>query len=168
MKIIFLTFFLTGVAVGSFSQNYNGRGSAAASPISIGIEAGVPIGENGKPYAVILGASLQYEYRPAADLGITFSAGYLNYSIKSSLGGSSIGFVPLLPGFKYYFKPGAFFHGQLGAAVGTRHGQGTSFAYSPGIGFAITPQLNLEFKYMGISNGGGTLSDVGVRLGYEF
>ena len=156
---------------GLFAQTYKRKapGNAVAmSHFSIGLEAGLPVGENGKVYSSIFGGSLQYEYMPANDIGITLSGGYLNYAFKSSYGGSSIGFVPLLAGFKYYFTQGVFFHGQFGAAIGTSQGQGTSFAYAPGFGFAITPQLDAELKYMGISNSGGTLGDVGLRIAYNF
>ena len=171
MKKTCLTLFLTVILFGSFAQTHRrnvSTGSEAISHFSIGFEAGLPIGENGKPYSSIFGGSLQYEYMPANNIGITLNGGYLNYAFKSSYGGSSIGFVPLLAGFKYYFTPGVFFHGQFGAAIGTSRGQGTSFAYAPGIGFAITPQLDAELKYMGISNSGGTLGDVGVRVAYNF
>lgn len=171
MKKTCLTLFLTVVLFGAFSQSHvrNVPGSPAAiSRFSIGLEAGLPVGVNGKPYSSILGGSLQYEYMPANDFGITLSGGYLNYTFKSSYGGGSIGFVPLLAGVKYYFTPGIFFHGQLGAAIGTSRGQGTNFAYAPGIGFVITPQIDAELKYMGISNSVGTIGDAGVRIAYNF
>jgi hypothetical protein len=148
--------------------------STTAKPgrFSLGFEAGLPLGENGKVYSHILGGSLQYETMPSSDLGITFSGGYLNWSLKSQYrtpyGPNSAGFIPLLAGVKYYFTPAAFFHAQLGAAVGTRSGQGTSFAYSPGIGFRLSPNLDAEIKYMGISNKGGTLDEAGLRLAYNF
>ncbi|MEP7253872.1 MAG: hypothetical protein ABI683_15875 [Ginsengibacter sp.] len=170
MKIIILTALLSTGMLFAFAQS--GRNLSpnvtGTSHFSIGLETGFPIGENGKPYSSILGGSLQYEYLPASDLGITVNGGYLNYAFKSSYGGSSIGFVPLLAGVKYYFNRGVFFHAQLGAAIGTARGQGTSFAYAPGIGFAISQKFDAEIKYMGISNSGGTLSDVGARIAYNF
>jgi hypothetical protein len=141
--------------------------STSASGFSIGLEAGLPVGENGKIYSSLIGGSLQYEIRPDSDLGITANAGYLNYNIKSKYGGGSVGFVPLLAGVKYYFTPGAFFHAQLGAAIGTKSGQGTSFAYTPGIGFNLSRNFDAEIKYMGISNKGGTIPNVGVRVAYN-
>jgi hypothetical protein len=101
-------------------------------------------------------------------MGITLNGGYLNYPIKKSYGGGSVGFVPLLAGVKYYFTPGAFFHAQLGAAIGTGTGQGTSFAYAPGLGVRLSPNFDAELKYMGISNKGGVLNNAGLRIGYNF
>jgi hypothetical protein len=163
MKNTCLVLLLTAISFGAVAQKNS-------SKFSIGVEAGLPIGENGDQYSSIIGGSLQYENMPASDMGITLNAGYLHYMRKSSLGGGSIGFVPLLAGVKYYFSPSprAFFHAQLGAAFGTNSGQGTSFAYSPGIGIHLNPNIDAELKYMGISNKGGTLDNVGLRVGFNF
>ena len=141
---------------------------SASSHFGIGVEAGLPLGDNGKPYSVILGGNLQYETLPSPDLGITVSAGYLHWPVKKSYGGGSVGFVPLMGGIKYYFVPNAFFRAALGAAIGTKTGQGTSFAYTPGVGVKLAQNVDAELKYLGISNKGGTLETVGLRLGYNF
>ncbi len=169
MKKIYLTVLSIGLLLGAFAQNNRSSATGAKSKVSIGLEAGIPVGENASFYSSVLGGSLQYEYMPSEDVGITVSGGYLNYALKSSFGGGSVGFVPLMAGFKYYFTPsGVFFHGQFGAAIGTSEGQGTSFAYSPGIGISIIPQLDAEVKYLGISNSGGSIGNVGLRLAYNF
>jgi hypothetical protein len=171
MKTSFLILLLSAICI-TVSAQKNRRNtsvrSTAASGFSIGLEAGIPVGENGKPYSSVIGGSLQYEIMPDKDLGITLSAGYLRYTFKSSYGGGGAGFVPLLAGVKYYFTPAVFFHAQLGAAAGTKNGQGTSFAYSPGAGFKFTSDIDAELKYMGISNSGGSLNDVGIRIAYNF
>jgi hypothetical protein len=132
------------------------------------VEAGLPLGQNGKPYSAVIGGSMQYEMMPDTDIGITVSGGYQHWPIKSTYGGGSIGFVPLLAGVKYYFTPSAFFHAQLGAAIGTKTGQGTSFTYSPGLGLKLSPNVDATLKYTGISNKGGNLDNVSLRLGYNF
>lgn len=168
------TFLILLLSVMYFAGNAQTKGryattrSTKTSGFSIGLEAGLPVGQNGIPYSAVIGASLQYERMPASDIGITFSVGYLSYIFKSSYGGGSVGFVPLLAGVKYYFTPGFFFHAQLGAAVGTRAVQGTSFAYSPGVGFTVAPNLDAEIKYLGISNSAGSINNVGVRIAYNF
>ncbi len=171
MKNAFLILLLSAMYFTGDAQTkgrYATSRSTNTTGFSIGLEAGLPVGENGKVYSSLIGASLQYEKRPSVDLGLTFNGGYLSYNFKSLYGGGSVGFVPLLAGVKYYFTPGAFFHAQVGAAVGTKTGQGTSFAYSPGVGFKLSPNLDAEVKYMGISNSGGTIPDVGLRVAYNF
>lgn len=182
MKNTFLLLLLSALFLSANAQRVSrsrtGTGRAAStSNFGIGIEAGVPVGENGKLYSSVFGANLQYEVRPDADLGITFSGGYMHFPLKKiyqrASGPNSAGFVPLLAGIKYYFSPSAFLRAQLGAAVSTTkdifgNTGGTSFAYSPGVGIKLSPNVDAELKYMGISNKGGTLPSVGVRLGYNF
>ena len=163
-KVIFMLSLIAFSLVAS-SQTIRGTNPGG---FSLGLEAGVPVGEIGKLYSHILGGTLQYEYKPDAAFGITFNTGYLSYSIKKKFGGGSVGFIPALAGVKYYLAPAIFAHAQLGAAFGTDKGQGTSFAYSPGIGFNITPKFDVELKYTGISNKGGTLASAGARLAYTF
>ena len=164
MKQTILVMLLAAFYVAGHAQ----AGGTTGGKFSIGLEAGKPIGEVGKFYSHLLGGSLQYEMKPDSDIGITVNGGYQNYSIKSSNGGGSVGFVPLLAGVKYYFVPAAFFHAQLGAAFGTDKGQGTSFTYSPGIGFNLSRNFDATLKYTGISNKGGNLDNVGLRIGYNF
>lgn len=175
MKKVFLIF---AIALTTYAASAQARRSnSGTTNFSIGVEAGVPVGQFPKgfqnPYSFIVGASLQVESHVASDLGLTGSLGYLSYSYKTnyqnnSNGGGSTGFVPLMGGVKYYFSPSVFGHAQLGAAFGTSSGQGTSFAYSPGIGFNISRNIDAEIKYLGISNSAATLGSVGVRLAYNF
>ncbi|MGI8636384.1 MAG: hypothetical protein ACR2KZ_13380, partial [Segetibacter sp.] len=164
MKKLFLLLMLTStfyvVQAQRVSRSRTGSASTSTSShFGVGVEAGLPLGQNGKPYSVVIGGSLQYEWMPDTDLGITVSGGYQHWSIKSNYGSGSVGFVPLLAGVKYYFVPNAFFHAQLGAALGTAKGAGTSFAYSPGIGIKLSPNVDATLKYTGLSKSGGTLEN---------
>lgn len=168
MKKVVLFLLLSSIFYGAQSQRVSKSRKVATnkSNVGVGIEAGLPIGQNGKPYSAVIGGSIQYETMPDSDIGLTLSGGYQHWIRNSTYGGISIGFVPLLAGVKYYFTPGAFFHAQLGAAVGTRSGQGTSFAYSPGIGIKLSPNVDATLKYTGLSRSGGTLDNVSLRVGF--
>lgn len=173
MKKTLLIVLLSVMYVSVFAQSKAKRTAAYSTSanrgiFSLGLEAGLPVGENGKVYSSIIGGSLQYEIKPATDLGITFNGGYLSYNYKSLYGGGSVGFVPLLAGVKYYFDPRIFLHAQLGAAIGTASKQGTSFAYALGLGYKLSRNIDAELKYMGISNKGGSIEDVGLRIAYNF
>src|SRR5687767_6374485 len=85
---------------------------------SIGVEGSLPIGDFGDTHSFGIGGSLQGEYKPDVDLGLTLNAGYITYSGKDlPLIGKveSFGLIPVLGGVKYYFGGGAYAHGQLGA-----------------------------------------------------
>jgi hypothetical protein len=172
MLIMKHTFLLVTLVAMYFTVNAQRKARYASSTrnseISVGLEAGLPVGQNGKPYSYLIGGSVQYETKPDADLGITVNGGYLHYPVKKAYEPGSVGFVPLLAGVKYYFSPMAFFHAQLGAAIGTSKGQGTGFAYTPGIGVKLSSNIDAELKYVGISTKGGTLDNVGLRVAYIF
>lgn len=79
MKTSFLILLLSSMYCAGNAQTKVRSATARStntSRFSIGLEAGIPVGENGKVYSSILGGSLQYETMPDTDLGITVSAGY--------------------------------------------------------------------------------------------
>jgi hypothetical protein len=134
---------------------------------SIGVEPSLPIGDfSDAGYNFGIGGSLQGEYKPASDLGLTLNAGYINYSAEGN--GGNYGLIPVLAGVKYYFTPKVYGHGQLGAGFGTQSGSGTSFVYSPGIGAYISDKVDLLVKFVGNSQNGINLNSIGARLAYNF
>jgi hypothetical protein len=147
--------------------------------LSIGAEGMVPVGDFNNTHKFGIGGSLQAEYKPAADIGLTVSLGYLSFSGKSvgNLKYKNASFVPVMGGVKYYFSPKVYAHGQLGVAFGASdivgslvhvNGKGSLFAYSPGIGFQLSPQIDAEIKYLGLSQNSYNLNSAGVRLAYNF
>ncbi len=147
--------------------------------LSIGVEGLVPVGDFGDTHNFGIGGTLQGEYKPADDLGLTVNLGYLTFSGKSvgNLKYKSAGLVPIMGGVKYYFSPKVYGHGQLGVAFGTNDivgalvdvdGKGSLFAYSPGIGIQISPQIDAEVKYLGLSQNSHNLNSAGLRLAYNF
>ncbi|WP_449440518.1 hypothetical protein [Pedobacter steynii] len=58
--------------------------------------------------------------------------------------------------------------GELGAAFGVTNGSGTSFLYSPALGYSWSNGLDLGVKYEGLSKGGGNLGQVALRIAYGF
>ncbi|MEP6584818.1 MAG: outer membrane beta-barrel protein [Ginsengibacter sp.] len=142
---------------------------------SIGVEPSLPIGDfNDAGYNFGIGGSVQGEYKVADDFGLTLNAGYINYSAKDitvggvNYNGGSFGIVPVLAGFKYYFSPKVYGHGQLGIGIGTSKGASSEFAYSPGIGFMLSRNFDILLKYLAYSANGGTLGSIGARVAYNF
>lgn len=142
---------------------------------SIGVEPSLPIGDfHDAGYNFGIGGSIQGEHKVAEDLGLTLNVGYMNYSAKdisvfgTNYNGGNFGIVPVLGGFKYYFSPKVYGHGQLGVGIGTSKGAGTEFAYSPGLGFMVSRNVDVLLKYLAYSSSGSTLGTVGARLAYNF
>jgi hypothetical protein len=152
------------------------KAQKSSTPIiwSVGAEASLPIGNFQDVYSFGIGATVQGEYKAADELGLTLNTGYINYFGKSiTFGGVSIdandfGMIPLLAGVKYHFSPQLYAQGQLGAAFSTTSGGGTSFAYTPGVGFTLSRNVDLLVKYLGLSQNNETLHSIGARLAINF
>ncbi|WP_316803357.1 outer membrane beta-barrel protein [Pedobacter nototheniae] len=140
----------------------------AQSKLGVGITAGIPTSD---AYSVALGADLRYQFDVDKQLSIPVTAGYTNLSVKDKFGGGSFGYIPVKAGVKYFFNPsGAGVYGlaELGAGFGTKSGSGTSFVYSPAVGYAWSNGLDLGVKYEGLSQNGGSTGFFGLRLAYGF
>lgn len=141
---------------------------------SIGVEAGLPVGSAGinDLFSFAIGGSLQCEYFASPDFGLTLTAGYLDYLPKNGV--NSIGFIPVLAGFKYHFNPKVYGSAQLGISFSTVKdgptviGTGDFFSYAPGIGFQVSRNVDLLARYEAASKGGVTYGNIGVRLAYGF
>jgi len=131
--------------------------------LSIGVNAGIPTATG---YSFAYGADLQADFGVAATTKITASAGYKGYSVKSSYGGGSTYFIPLLAGVKFNLGEKAYGHGQLG--YGFAKGGSGAFAYAPSIGYYFSPKFDGSIKYLAFSKNSTTWGDIGVRLAYNF
>jgi len=171
MKKILLALFVLGVtACSSFAQT---KGSDAGK-FSIGIDAGLPIGDASNVYSFAIGGSLKYDMPIGSGAFVNLTAGYQSFLVKSSLKNaglgfpSSSGFVPVKVGLKYYFEGQGFYgEGQLGVAFSTESGGGKAFAYAPGVGYTLDGGLDLGVRYEAWSNN-GTVSQVALRVAYSF
>jgi hypothetical protein len=161
-KVLLATILFVGVAVSSFAQSKDGK-------FSVGVEAGVPVGNASNAYNFVIGGSLKYDLPIATSTNFTVSAGYSSFLGKTivTVKIPAAGFVPLKAGIKYFFASTFYGEGQLGAAFSTQSGGGTAFAYSPGIGFQFSKNVDLGVRYEAWSKN-GTTSQVAARLAYSF
>ena len=171
-KVLLALAIIAGTAFTTFAQTKSGD----SGKFSIGVDAGLPLGNTKDISSFAIGGSIKYELPIAAGTLFTVSAGYENFLYKSEykdflkLGGidrSGEGFVPVKVGIKYYIENGFFAEGQLGAVFGTRSGSGTAFAYSPGVGYTFDGGFEAGVRYEGWSHD-GTVSQVALRLAYRF
>jgi hypothetical protein len=162
-KVLFTLMVLSGFAMSSFAQSNDG------GKVSIGIEAGLPVGDASNGYNFVIGGSLKYEQPIADALAFTLTAGYSSFQGKTVAGFKvpAAGFVPVKAGLKVGFSDAFYGEAQLGAAFSTQSGGGTAFAYSPGIGYKLSSNVDLGVRYEAWSHN-GTLSQVAARLAYSF
>ena len=188
MKKVFL---IATLAVASFSLK--AQDEAKQLKFNVGADVALPVGdfiEGGTKfsdlYSIGLGLSVQGVYSLDESLGLTLSAGYLNYMGKK-IGGEkveSLGAIPILAGIEYNFTPQVFASAQLGYTIYTgkllsdADLKMSGFSYAPGIGYRFTPNFSAMLKYQGTSakikadGGGGSesgnLSHLGLRVAYTF
>lgn len=172
MKKFFLSLvILSAAALSSFAQTTPDKGQ-----FSIGVEAGLPLGDASDFFSFAIGGSLKYDHPVAENLFITGSAGYTKFMNKGevkdayeAIGADApkVGFIPLKVGAKYFFSPGFFGEAQLGAAIGVQDAEGTAFAYSPGVGYVFSQNFEAGVRYEAWSKD-GTTSQLGLRVAYKF
>jgi hypothetical protein len=169
-------FFVLAIAAITTSVNAQSKSTADAKPLSfsVGLEAALPIGDLGDLSSFGVGGSVQVNYNVASSLAITGNVGYVTYLGKTldvsgySYKYPSLGYVPILAGIEYSFTPMVFGSAQIGYAVGVSpSGLKGGLEYAPGVGVKFS-QFSALVKYTGISQTGGSLSSVGLRLAYSF
>lgn len=142
---------------------------------SVGVEAGLPLGDFKTVNSFGIGGSVQGEYAAAEKIGITLSAGFLSFGGKTvdlgeglpSYKGPSTSDVPVLAGAKIYLTENVFVHPQVGLSF-FNNGLGSAFTYVPAIGVKASENFDVSIKYQGASKNGGTLSFLGLRAAYNF
>nr|WP_067062980.1 outer membrane beta-barrel protein [Mucilaginibacter sp. L294] len=171
-KVLLLATAICGFAISSFAQS-----SKEGGKFSIGVDAGLPVGNAKNASNLIIGGSLKYDHPIADGVFVTGSAGYsrvlFNNETKNELKSfgvdkSGVGYIPVKVGVKYFLAESFYGEAQVGAAFSTESGNGASFAYAPGIGYAFGGGVDLGVRYEGWSKSGGTLSQVAARLAYSF
>jgi hypothetical protein len=156
---------------------------------SIGVDAGIPLGDFKDTHKWNLGGSVQADIPVASQLFVTVNAGYNNIFGKKNLGGIANADVPnfqLIPvkaGLKYFVIPNFYVQGEAGAAfllnkkdVGVN--KSTAFVYAPQIGVQFPVSANGNFIDAGIRYEATTkyatgvdnskVSFLGLRVAYGF
>jgi hypothetical protein len=135
--------------------------------LSVGVNIGIPTSPSSF-YSLAYGADLQADFAVAPTTKITASAGYQNFSVKSSIGSGNTGMIPLLGGVKFNLGEKAYGHAQLGYGFGTEKGSSGAFAYAPSIGYYFSPNFDASIKYLAFSKNSSTLSSINLRVAYNF
>ncbi|MGM9475918.1 outer membrane beta-barrel protein [Pedobacter sp. GSP4] len=152
-----------------FTTNANAQSS---QKLGVGITAGIPTSD---AYSVALGADLRYQFDIDKQLSIPVTAGYTRL-LGKEIGNTGVdfadyGYIPVKAGVKYFFNTtgsGIYGLAELGAGFGTASGSGTSFVYSPAVGYAWSNGLDLGVKYEGLAQNGTSTGFFGLRLAYGF
>ena len=171
------------MAIVAIAFSANAQDSKTDKPLkfSVGVEAGLPLGDFKEVSKFGIGGSVQGEYAVMESLGLTLNAGFLSFGGKtvdiSGLGSFKYGttiLIPVLAGAKYHFTEKVYAHAQLGVSFlsykedGEPNSSSSAFTYAPGIGVMATDNIDILLKYQAASKSGSTLSFLGLRVAYTF
>lgn len=152
-----------------FSTNVNAQSSPK---FGIGLNVGVP---TSNAYSFTIGGDLRYQFDIDKQLSVPITAGYTRFMGKE-IGNTGVdypdfSYIPAKAGLKYFFNDsgaGAYGLAEAGAGFSTQSNGGTSFIYSPAIGYAWSNGLDLAAKYEGWSKNSVSSGYAGIRLAYGF
>jgi hypothetical protein len=164
---------VTSAAVVALFFSTNAK-AQSTQKLGIGLTAGLPTSD---AYNFVGGIDLRYQFDIDKQLSIPVTAGYTHMFAKditvgnTTFDGVDFGYVPVKAGVKYFFNDsgsGVYGLAELGAGFGTKSGSGTSFVYSPAVGYAWSNGLDLGVKYEGLARDGASTGFFGLRLAYGF
>jgi hypothetical protein len=165
--------------------------TAQDNQISLGLDAGLPMGDFGDAYSLGIGPAAGFELPVGDNLGITAQLSYQILMVQSDFADfvKSASMVPIQAGLKYYFmdqQEGFYGHGQVGVhmssvttedidlgILGTIEGEtesSTNMSWAIGVGYQME-KLDLGLRYNSISpdsdiEGAEASSYLGVRVAY--
>jgi hypothetical protein len=156
---------------------------------SIGVDAGIPVGDLKDTHKWNLGGSVQADIPVASQLFVTINAGYNNIFGKKNVGGiatndyTDIKLLPVKAGLKFFPVENFYIQGEAGAAFllnskDTYNDKSVAFVYAPQIGVQFPVSASGNFIDAGIRYEATTKfnsavdsskpSFLGVRVAYGF
>ena len=149
--------------------------------LSVGADAGIPLGSLKNNYEWNLGGSLQGDFPILKDqLYATLNSGYNNFFNKNDSPLSNLHLIPVKAGLKYFLVRSVYIQGEAGAAFVTdKNTLGTdksaAFVYAPQAGVLFNlggrNYIDAGVRFEGTSKlytGGGANDFLGLRVAYEF
>ncbi len=142
-----------------FSVTTQAQKRAGDFRLGYGFNGGIPLK---KTFDFSLGFDVRLQYDISLKTSLAATTGYTNL-FSNSMGNS--GFVPAKLGFKSFFGDQFYVLGEVGAAIGTNSGMGTSFLWAPGIGVA-TKHIDVSLRYENYEK--FETGQISLRLAYGY
>ncbi|BAV09350.1 hypothetical protein [Filimonas lacunae] len=155
MKPLYALVIICFLAISASAQKYPWR-------LGIGVAGGMGTKD---PNPFVLGGDLRFQKGLGNSVSAIFTTGYTHFFKKDGV--SSLGFVPVKAGFKVFPTKNFYFNAEAGAGFGTTKGLGTSFVWSPALGFAFGSGWDISVKYEEFTKYDYT-KQVALRLAYGF
>ncbi len=184
-KISILSLAFAALSLGVNAQSTTKSTSADTGVrLSIGAEAGIPVGDFNNGYNANVGGSLQADIPVASQLFVTVNAGY-NTFLGKTISGTTASFtniqlIPAKAGLKYFAAQNFYVQAEAGASFVVNKDDlkvtnSTVFTYAPQVGYLfplggknyIDAGVRFEGNTPFVTNG-SNLNFVGLRVAYAF
>jgi len=132
--------------------------------MGIGIDVGPTLKKTSR---VTAGADLRLQKIFGQGISGILTTGYYQF-FKINKNDEGFGIVPLKAGLKYFPAKNIYVAGEIGAGFGTKNGMGTSFVFSPSVGFAFGDGFDASLKYENYTKYDGYAQLLALRVAYGF
>ncbi|SEA41456.1 outer membrane beta-barrel protein [Pedobacter hartonius] len=149
--------------------------------LSVGADAGLPVGNFSNAYTWSLGGSVQADFPIIKEqLYYTVNAGFNNVFADNSNSGPDLQLIPVKAGLKYFPVKNFYVQGEAGATFITNKSdagfnKSTTFVYAPQIGYVFNVggknSIDAGFRYENNSkftDNGSSNGLLGLRVAYSF
>lgn len=121
------------------------------------------------PYGFVLGGDVRLQKDFVGPVSATLTTGFTHFFVKDDFKNvyDPYNVVPLKAGIKAFLSQNFYVAGEVGAGFGTDKGAGTSFVWSPSIGWAFSNGLDVGVKYEDYTKSDYT-KQVALRVAYGF
>ena len=155
--------------------------SGSGIRLSIGADAGIPVGSLNNGYDWNFGGSIQADFPIVRDqLYVTLNSGYNNFFASNSSNLNDINLIPVKAGLKYFPVKWCYIQGEAGASFLANRDQigannSAAFVYAPQVGVLLNiggrNYIDAGFRFEGNSkfyDSGTTNNFLALRVAYSF
>lgn len=158
MKKLILSLAIVMITVAASAQDLEGF------KVQAGINLAIPVLNLGFS-SIGAGVDLSGIYGITEKVALTGDVGYTSLFGKNNIG--NLGLVPVRVGVRYFTSENFYIAGKGGLIFTTNGGGYSAAAYSAGVGYMLSPSLDLGASYDGYSKN-GSAGYANIRLGYTF
>ncbi|RFM27629.1 hypothetical protein [Deminuibacter soli] len=130
--------------------------------LGIGVDGGLGLKT---PTPFVLGGDVRLQKGIVHGLSGIFTTGYTHFFEKDNQ--ASAGFIPVKAGLKYFPVSNFYVSAEAGAGFGVDKGLGTSFVWSPAIGYTFAKHWDVSVKYEDYTKYTET-KQLALRIAYGF
>lgn len=174
----FQFFLISGMLCILCSFNAQAQSLSKNFSFGLGLEGGLPTGDVKEAYNLAGGLTLRLSYKVGSGFA-TLTSGGIAF-IPESLDGEDLKaglLIPVKAGYKYIIQDHFFLMGEIGYGSFKQYfpDENDELASVSNGGFAFAPSVGVQFnvlevglRYESVSLPGGSLSFMGLRIGFNF